>query len=214
LDSQANATTSLGIELGDRFSLQEVLVNSLPAGQAIIGTVVPGLSLLPASSSLIGAELQLAPVIGREFRLRKALEPLRSQYAYIFIDCPPALSLLTLNAMAAADEVLVPMQCEYLALEGLSELLTTVELVQMNLNPHLVVGGIVLTMFGARTALARQIVEEVRNRFPSTFQTIVPRNVKAAEAPSHGLPLMMYAPESPAAKAYEALAAEMVKAQV
>lgn len=209
LDAQANATASLGVNLGERPSVHDVLVQGKKAEDIILETQVPGLALLPSSPSLVAAELQLAPLMGREFKLRKALQDLGDRYRFIFIDCPPALSLLTLNALAAAQKVLVPVQCEYLALEGLSELLTTIELVQVNLNPRLELGGIIMTMYDQRNSLSKQIVEEVRNHFPGTFKTVIPRNVRVAEAPSHGKPLVSYAPESPGARAYRSLAEEV-----
>ncbi len=210
LDSQANATASLGFELGERPSIHEVLVKGVTAAQAICPTNIPGLSLLPSSSTLVAGELELAPLMGREFKLRRAFAQLGNDFEYIFIDCPPALSLLTLNAFAAAQHVIIPVQCEYLALEGLSELLTTIELVQLNLNPQLELGGIIMTMYDHRTSLSRQVVEEVRKHFPATFKTTVPRNVRVAEAPSHGQSIKEYAPASPAAKAYQALANEIL----
>ena len=210
LDSQANATTSLGVDLGERPSVYDVLVDGTPAEDVILDTVVPGLSLLPSSPVLSSAELQLAPMIGREFKLQRALQRLGSRYDYIFIDCPPALSVLALNALCAADKVIVPMQAEYLALEGFSELLTTIGLVQTNLNPLVEIGGIVLTMSGTRTNLSRQIEREVRERFSCAFQTVIPRNIRVAEAPGHGLPLTMYAPESAGGRAYRALAEELM----
>ncbi|MBI4498964.1 MAG: AAA family ATPase [Chloroflexi bacterium] len=212
LDAQANATASLGLVLGERPSVHEVLIRGCDPQEAILPTHLPGLSLLPASPSLVAAELELAPMIGREFKLRRAFQRIGETYEYIVIDCPPALSLLTLNAFAAADKVMVPVQCEYLALEGLSELLTTIELVQLNLNPQLALGGIMLTMYDHRTSLAKQVVEEVRKHFPLTFSAVIPRNVRVAEAPSHGLSVMEYAPASPGARAYKELAEEIVMA--
>lgn len=209
LDSQANATASLGVVVGDRPSIHDVLVQGTKIQDVLLETPVPQLCLLPSSPQLVAAELQLAPMMGREFKLRKALQDLGNHYAYIFIDCPPALSLLTLNALAAAHRVMVPVQAEYLALEGLSELLTTIELVQMNLNPQLELGGIIMTMYDYRTSLSRQITEEVRNHFPATFKTVIPRNVRVAEAPSHGLPMASYAPDSPGARAYKELTEEV-----
>jgi len=212
LDSQANATASLGIDMSQRQSIHDVLVQGTKAKDVILETSVPQLFVLPSSPSLVAAELQLAALMGREFKLRRALQELGDTYRYTFIDCPPALSLLTLNALAAAQRVMVPVQCEYLSLEGLSELLTTIELVQMNLNPQLELGGIIMTMYDPRTALSKQVVDEVRNHFPSTFKTVIPRNVRVAEAPSHGMPLVAFAPDSPGAVAYKALAVEIGQA--
>lgn len=212
LDPQANATSTLGIAPGERPSVHEVLVRGTDAREAILPTNLAGLSVLPSSSSLVAAELELAPVMGREFKLRRAFHAIQNDYDFILIDCPPALSLLTLNGFACAQRVLVPVQCEYLALEGLSELLTTIELVQINLNPALELGGIIMTMYDNRSALSREVVEEVRLHFTQTFQTVIPRNVRAAEAPSHGMTLLEYAPQSAAARAYRALTDEIIAA--
>ena len=212
LDPQANATASLGVEVGERPSIHEVLVRGMNPREAILPTSIPGLSLLPSSPSLVAGELELVPMMGREFKLRRAFQPIGDTYPYIFIDCPPALGLLTLNAFVASHKVLVPVQCEYLALEGLSELLTTIELVQLNLSPQLELGGIIMTMYDARNALSKQVVEEVRKHFSCTFRTVIPRNVRVAEAPSHGLSIMEYAPTSPAARAYRELSEEIIAA--
>lgn len=196
LDPQANATSSMGITLGERPSIHEVLVRGIDTREAILPSNQAGLSVLPSSTSLVAAELKLAPLMGREFKLRRAFHPIQNDFDIVLIDCPPALSLLTLNGFACAQHVLVPVQCEYLALEGLSELLTTIELVQVNLNPSLELSGLIMTMFDSRSALSREVVEEVRQHFSQTFQTVIPRNVRAAEAPSHGLTLLEYAPQS------------------
>jgi chromosome partitioning protein len=151
--------------------------------------------------------------MAREYRLKRVLEALPRRYEYVIIDCPPSLGLLTLNALTAAGEALVPVQCEYLALEGLSQLTQTLEAVKRNLNPSLRIGGLLLTMLDSRTNLGQQVAEEVRKHFPGTFRTVIPRNVRVSEAPSHGLPVGQYAPSSPAAKAYRAFAAEFVEAR-
>lgn len=210
LDPQANATSTLGVQLGERPSIHEVLVRGTDVREAILPTNLPGLSVLPSSTSLVAAELELAPLMGREFKLRRAFLPIKNDFDFVLIDCPPALSLLTLNGFACAQRVLVPVQCEYLALEGLSELLTTIELVQLNLNPNIELAGIIMTMYDNRSALSREVVEEVREHFSQTFQTVIPRNVRAAEAPSHGMTLLEYAPQSAAARAYRALTDEIL----
>jgi chromosome partitioning protein len=167
-----------------------------------------GFDLAPSTADLAGAEVELVPAMAREYRLKRALEALPRAYDYVIIDCPPSLGLLTLNALSAADEALVPVQCEYLALEGLSQLTRTLEAVRRNLNPRLRIGGLLLTMLDSRTNLGQQVAEEVRRHFPNTFKAVIPRNVRVSEAPSHGLPVGRYAPSSPAAKAYRSFAAE------
>ena len=213
VDPQANATSSLGI---DRHALScsiyDVLLNGLAAEQASVVTKQIRLDLLPSTSALAGAEVELVGLMAREYRLRRALELTAAHYDYVFIDCPPSLGLLTVNALTAAtDGVIIPVQCEYLALEGLSQLLKTIYLVRDNLNPVLTVAGVVLTMFDARTNLARQVVDEVRNHFPGhVFETIVPRTVRLSEAPSYGETIRSYAPESLGAEAYRTLAEELM----
>ena len=213
MDPQANATASVG---GDRRSLPgsvyEALVEGRPIAEGILPTRWAGLQLAPASADLAGAEVELVTAPRREFRLREALEGLRAAYDYILIDCPPSLGLLTVNAMVAADALIVPVQCEYLALEGLSRLLQTMTRVRQGFNPRLHVRGFLLTMFDARSRLAQQVVEEVRRHFPGrVFRTVIPRSVRLAEAPSHGLPIIAYAPHSPGALAYTALARELMQ---
>lgn len=213
LDPQANATASLGIERkGLSGSVYEVLVNGRPLAEHILPTRWANLYLVPATSDLAGAEVELVPAPRREFRLRDALEGIRSAYDYILIDCPPSLGLLTLNAMVAADALIVPVQCEYLAMEGLARLLQTMTRVRGRFNPQLHVRGFLLTMFDARSRLAQQVVEEVRHHFPGrVFQTVIPRSVRLAEAPSYGLPILAYAPHSPGSIAYAALAQELMR---
>ncbi|HXF70103.1 MAG TPA: ParA family protein [Thermoflexus sp.] len=213
LDPQANATASLGIDRsGLRGSVYESLVDGLPLAERVLPTRWANLQLAPATSDLAGAEVELVPAPRREFRLREALEGVRRAYDYILIDCPPSLGLLTLNAMVAADALIVPVQCEYLALEGLSRLLQTMTRVRQRFNPQLHVRGFLLTMFDARSRLAQQVVEEVRHHFPGrVFQTVIPRSVRLAEAPSYGLPIIAYAPQSPGAIAYMALAQELMR---
>lgn len=210
LDPQANATSGLGVAK-EPPGTYELLIEGVEARSVVRATSQPGLEIIASRSDLAGAEVELVPMMAREFRLRRALEPLAGAYDYVFVDCPPSLGLLTVNALAAADEVLVPVQCEYLALEGLSHLMNTVELVRRHLNSGLRVSGLLLTMYDARTNLSQQVVDEVRAHFPQTFATVIPRNVRVSEAPSHGLPLCAYDPRSAAARAYEALAGELLQ---
>ena len=211
-DPQANATTSLGIDpRASRASLYEVLIDHKPVQDAITSTVQPGLELVPANLDLAGAEVEMAARMAREQLLFRALQPLHCDYDYIFIDDPPSLGLITINGLTAADGIIIPVQCEYLALEGLSQLLDTIHQVRKVLNARLRVAGVLLTMFDARTNLSNQVVEDVRQHFPKqTFQTLIPRSVRLSEAPSHGQTVLGYAPESAGALAYAALAAEFM----
>ncbi len=210
LDPQANATSGLGVAK-EPPGTYELLIEGVEARSVVRPTSEAGLDVIPSRSDLAGAEVELVAMMAREFRLRRALEPIAGAYDYIFVDCPPSLGLLTVNALTAADEVLVPVQCEYLALEGLSHLMGTVDLVRRHLNGGLRVSGLLLTMYDARTNLSQQVVDEVRAHFPQTFATVIPRNVRVSEAPSHGLPLCAYDPRSAAARAYEALADEVLQ---
>lgn len=212
-DPQANATTSLGIDpRGLHTSLYDVLINRTPVQDAVTLTEQVGLDLVPASVDLAGAEVEMASLLARENLLARALQSIRSRYDYIFIDDPPSLGLITLNGLTAADGVLIPVQCEYLALEGLSLLLDTIRQVREVLNARLQIAGVLLTMYDGRTNLSNQVVEEVRAYFPQeTFQTIIPRNVRLSEAPSHGQTILRYAPHSAGAQAYEALANEFMR---
>jgi chromosome partitioning protein len=212
IDPQANATSSLGIDKHAMpASVYEVLVSGLPVDSALTLTRRVGLDLIPSTPALAGAEIELVNMPGREHRLKEALASVRERYDYVLIDCPPSLGLLTVNALAAADEVIIPVQCEYLPMEGLAELMHTVELVQHHLNRTLTIRGMVMTMFDARTSLAQQVVDEVREHFPDrTFQTIVPRSVRLSEAPSYGEPILDYAPRSPGGLAYLALVQEIM----
>jgi chromosome partitioning protein len=212
LDPQANATAGLGRSRGDGATVYEVLIEDLPLAEVIVPTVQPGLDLAPSGPDLAGAEVELVPAMAREQRLRRALDSVAQRYEAIIVDCPPSLGLLTLNALTAADEVLVPVQCEYLALEGLGQLTGTLEAVRRNLNPRLHLGGLLLTMYDSRTNLSQQVAEEVRRHFAATFATVIPRSVRVSEAPSHGLPISLYAGSSPAAKAYAAFAGEVIEA--
>jgi chromosome partitioning protein len=195
----------------DEVSLYEVLLASTTIEAAIRSTKVEGLSLVPSSRDLTGAEIELVPLLAREHRLAEALAAVREPYEFIVIDCPPSLGLLTLNGLTAADAILVPLQCEYYALEGLSALLETVELIRRRLNAGLRIEGLLLTMFDSRNSLSHQVADEVRRHFPNDIlETIVPRNVRLSEAPSHGLPAVIYDPESRGAQAYRALARELL----
>jgi len=212
-DPQGNATSSLGIDKSALSrSMYDVLIGAEPAADVVTLTACMGLDLLPSSPSLAGAEVELVELTGRELRLRRALQAIRSRYDYVLIDTPPSLGLLTVNALTAADGVLIPVQCEYLPLEGLSQLLQTIELVRQNLNPDLTVRGLIMTMYDARTNLAKQVVDEVREHFPSTtFSSIIPRSIKLGEAPSYGEPISSYSPESSGARAYAALCRELLQ---
>jgi chromosome partitioning protein len=211
LDPQGNASTGLGLTHRDiDRSVYEVLHGELAAREALQPSVLPGLDVLPSTVDLAGAEIELVSAFSREIRLRRALESLNELYDIIFIDCPPSLGLLTVNALAAADELLIPIQCEYYALEGLGQLLHNIELVRGNLNPRLNVGGVVLTMYDARTRLAEQVVAEIRRHFGElVFRTIVPRSVRLSEAPGFGQPIALYDPMSRGGIAYRDLAEEV-----
>lgn len=210
-DPQANATSALGRPRIESGGLYEALVDEQPLEDSVVETATPGLWLAPATLHLAGAEVELVSVMAREFRMRRALAPLRERFDLILIDCPPSLGLLTVNSLAAANEVLIPVQAEYLALEGLTHLSQTIELVRQNLNPELHLRGIVLTMFDGRTNLAREVEAEVRQHFPNTFQATIPRSVRLSEAPSHGQTIQQYDPRSAGAEAYEKLADELIE---
>ena len=198
IDPQASATTGLGHpRLGPESTIYDLLLGGRQAAELIRRTRVDGLDLIPSTRELVGAEIELVSVPDREQRLWSALRDLRHDYVFTLIDCPPSLSLLTVNALRAADGVLVPLQAEYYALEGLTALLDTIARVREVLNPNLVIDGLVLTMFDGRTSLARQVQDEVRTHFGTqVFQTVVPRNVRLSESPSHGLPVLLYDPSS------------------
>jgi len=212
VDPQANATASLGVDKRKlNYSVYNVLIDDLPLLDIIQSTPHANLELAASSPQLAGAEIELVAIRGREMRLRAALRPVRDRYDYILVDCPPSLGLLTVNALAAAHGVIVPVQCEYLALEGLTQLMTTIQLVRRSLNPTLQVRGLVMTMFDGRANIARQVKEEVEKHFAGqVFPVAVPRNVRLSEAPSYGKPIVAYAPNSPGAAAYQALAKELL----
>ena len=211
LDPQGNATSGLGADRAAAgSSVYDALMDGVDLRALIVPTETPGLSLVPSSIALAGAEVELAGVPQRERRLARVIASVRSDFDDVFIDCPPSLGLLTVNALTAADAVLIPMQCEYYALEGLSQLIATIHLVRDHLNPTLAVRGVVLTMFDARTNLSAEVAEEVREHLgAAVFRTVVPRSVRLAEAPSYGRPIARYAPESRGALAYRALATEL-----
>src|SRR5215467_10768820 len=213
LDPQGNATTGLGVQKTDLYpTIYHVLLGTEPIEKAVRDTAVPDLRLLPSDIDLVGAEIELVSLDRREHRLHDALLPMLDAYSYVVIDCPPSLGLLTINALAAANRVLVPLQCEFYALEGLTHLLKTVKLVRERLNPRLAIQGIVLTMFDGRTSLALQIRDEVQRYFPGEiFQTVIPRNVRLSEAPSHGKPVMLHELRSSGAVAYLELTREVLK---
>ena len=211
LDPQGNATSGLGFDRGsiDR-SIYDVVVDGARIGDLILAGPVDRLDVVPSAIALAGAELELAPVEGRERRLARQLSEIADRYDYLLIDCPPALGLLTVNALTAADSVLIPLQCEYYALEGLTQLLATLDLVRDHLNPGLNINGVVLTMYDARTNLSADVASEARRHLGGlVFETVVPRSVRLSEAPSHGLPIERYAPDSTGAVAYAALATEL-----
>ncbi len=189
-----------------------MLINEVSAADAIVPTSIPNLDILPASIDLAGAEIEMSNISQRETILKRALEPIMKQYDYALIDCPPSLGLLPINALSAASGVLIPIQCEYYALEGVSQLMNTINLVKRSLNPNLDVLGVLLTMFDSRTNLSQQVVDEVRNFFGSkVFDTVIPRNVRLAEAPSFGMTIIEYDKNSKGALAYQALAKEVIR---
>ena len=215
-DPQASATSGLGVHPQElEASVYHVLIGARTAEEATRPTKVENLSLLPASRDLIGAEIELVPLPRREYRLDDAIAQIRRQYEFIVIDCPPSLGLLTVNALTAADGVLVPLQCEYYALEGLSALLETIGFIRQSLNPRLDIAGLLLTMFDTRNGLAHQVVNEVRQHFPrQVFEAVIPRNVRLSESPSYGVPAMVYDASSRGARAYAALAEEIIQNSV
>lgn len=211
-DPQGNASSGLGINrLKTDRCIYDVLINNIPMESVIVPTDVENLDIVPATIQLAGAEIELVAAISRETKLKKALQPVKDRYDYILLDCPPSLGLLTLNALTAADSVLIPIQCEYYALEGLGQLMNTVQLVKKHLNGELDLEGVVCTMFDARTNLSIQVVEEVKEHFKDKLmKTIIPRNVRLSEAPSHGQPIITYDPRSKGAEVYMELAKEVI----
>jgi chromosome partitioning protein len=210
LDPQGNATSGLGVDRsGIERSMYDAIVDEAELGELIVRGTAEGVDIVPSTIALAGAEVELAGVSARERRLHRLIEPIAERYDVIFIDCPPSLGLLTVNALTAADAVLIPLQCEYYALEGLTQLLATIDLVRDHLNPRLELDGVVLTMADARTNLSSDVAAEARRHLGSSvYETVIPRSVRLSEAPSHGLPINRYAPESRGAQAYGDLARE------
>ena len=212
VDPQGNTTSGLGIDKNQlEYSAYDVLINGLEARKAVVDTMIDTLKVIAANIDLVGAEVELVPRIAREQILKQAILAIRSEYDFIFMDCPPSLGLITINALTAADKILVPIQCEYYALEGLSQLLNTIKLVKTNLNPSLEVEGVVLTMFDGRTNLSIQVVDEVKKYFKNkVYKTIIPRNVRLGEAPSFGLPVIRYDATCLGTQCYNDLASEVI----
>lgn len=212
IDPQGSATSGLGISNANSKSIYNVLVDEDNIKDIVTPTMIKKLDVCPSNINLAGAEIELVSMVSRETRLKNALEEIKEVYDYIFIDCPPSLGLITLNAFTASDSVLVPIQCEYYALEGLGQLINTINLVQKHLNKDLVIEGVVLTMFDVRTNLSTQVSEEVEKYFGNqVFQTVIPRNIRLSEAPSHGLPITLYDSNSKGAETYKNLAKELLK---
>ncbi|MFQ5656051.1 MAG: ParA family protein [Candidatus Methylomirabilales bacterium] len=212
MDPQGNATSGLGVShQGTGPYIYEVLMGKAKASEALCPTPIPSLEILPSNSSLLGAEIELIQTERREHRLKDALEELLGDYMYILVDCPPSLGLLTLNALMAAESTLIPLQCEYYALEGLTHLLSTLRLVRRSFNPGLAIEGVVFTMYDSRLTLSRQVVEDVRRNFPGrVFKTLIPRSIRLSEAPSFGKPIVLYDIRSAGAAAYLNLAKEVI----
>lgn len=212
IDPQGNATSGIGVEKHDiEQCAYALLVDEVDVRQVIRPTNIDRLHIIPATIQLAGAEIELVPIVSREVRLQKALSPIKDAYDFIIIDCPPSLGLLTINALTSADTVLIPVQCEYYALEGLSQLLNTIRLVQKHLNSNLRIEGVLLTMFDARTNLGIQVIQEVKKYFrEKVYETIIPRNVRLSEAPSHGKPIILYDAKSRGAEVYADFAKEVI----
>lgn len=216
MDPQANACSGLGIDKSKaELTVYNALLGDAAASDIIIHSRLPHLDVMPANTDLIGAEIELVSAFAREIKLKGVLESIADRYEYILIDCPPSLGLLTVNALTAANAVLIPLQCEFYAMEGMSQLMNTIRLIQRDLNPSLQLFGILLTMFDARNNLSHQVSEEIRTHFAGkVFEAVVPRNVRLSEAPSHGLPVLMYDITSRGAEAYLELAREIIKARM
>lgn len=211
IDPQGNATSGLGVESHDEKSVYDVIINEVDIKETLRETMLKKLYVCPANIDLAGAEVELVSMVSRETRLKDAIDSVRDDFDYIIIDCPPSLGLITLNAFTASDSVLVPIQCEYYALEGLGQLINTIKLVQKHLNKTLEIEGVVLTMYDSRTNLSTQVAHEVEKYFGNkVFQTIIPRNIRLSEAPSHGLPISLYDKESKGAETYKKLAKELI----
>ena len=211
-DPQSNATSGIGLEKDNiRLSIYDVLINNLDPAKAILKTPYKNLYILPSSIQLAGADVELVASMKREYKFKHAIDKIKSQFDFIIVDCPPALGLLTVNALTGASEVLIPIQCEYYALEGLGQLMNTINLIKENLNEQLVITGVVMTMYDQRTRLSEQVIEEVRSYFPDkVYKTIIPRNVRLSESPSYGKPIIYYDPECKGAQAYKSLTKEVI----
>ncbi len=211
-DPQGNATSGLGISKDTGFSTYDVLINEVEIPNVIQKMELKSLDICPANTSLAGAEVELVSAVGREYRLKDKLDKVKDYYDYIIIDCPPSLGLITLNALSASDSVLIPVQCEYFALEGVGELLKTIELVKKYYNRSLIIEGALLTMYDQRTKLSNQVVVEINKYFENkVFETVIPRNVRLSEAPSYGLPIVIYDPLSKGARSYDKFVKEFLK---
>ena len=211
-DPQGNATSGVGVNKGDvQQCIYDILIDDVDINDVVLPTKVENLEVIPATISLAGAEIELVSTISREVRMKHAIQKIKEDYDYVIIDCPPSLGLLTINALTASDSILIPVQCEYYALEGLSQLLSTIRLVQKHLNEDLMIDGVLLTMFDARTNLGIQVIEEVKKYFQDkVYKTVIPRNVRLSEAPSHGEPIIVYDSKSRGAEMYVELAKEVV----
>ena len=211
-DPQGNATSGLGIDKNVEKSIYDVIINDVEISEAIIKSPIKNLFVCPSNINLAGAEVELVPMMAREQKLKEKLIKIENDFHYIIIDCPPSLGLLTINAFTASNSLLIPIQCEYYALEGVGQLINTVNLVRKQLNKSLYIEGVVLTMNDARTNLSNQVIKEVRTYFKdNVYKTIIPRNVKLSEAPSYGMPITVYAPKSKGARCYEKLTNEILK---
>ena len=211
-DPQGNATSGLGVEKETEFSTYDLLISDTSARDIIKETSIKNLKISPSNMNLAGAEVQLVSMMSREQRMKEKLDEIKDEYDFIFIDCPPSLGLITLNAFTASDSVLIPVQCEYYALEGLGQLLNTIELVRKHLNKNLYIEGALLTMYDIRTNLANQVVKEVKKFFQNkVYKSVIPRNVRVSEAPSYGMPITVYDPKSKGARSYEKFAKEFLK---
>jgi len=211
-DPQGNATSGVGVNKNQEKSTYDIIINETEFEEVIIGSSVKKLDVCPSNINLAGAEVELVPMMAREGRLKEKIESIKDKYDYILIDCPPSLGLLTINALTAANSIIIPIQCEYYALEGVGQLMNTVNLIKKQLNKDLYIEGVVLTMNDARTNLSNQVISEVKKYFKdNVYKTIIPRNVKLSEAPSFGMPITTYAPLSKGARCYEKLAQEVIK---
>ena len=211
-DPQGNATSGLGADKNKEPSLYDVLIDEVDIAETLQDTAMKNLKVCPSNMNLAGAEVELVSAMSREQRLKEGLVKIKDEFDYIFIDCPPSLGLITLNAFTASDSILIPVQCEYFALEGLGQFINTINLVKKHLNKNLEIEGAVLTMYDSRTNLSNQVVKEVKRYFDDkVYKTVIPRNVKLSEAPSYGMPITLYDPKSKGARCYEKLAIEIIK---